>query len=323
MAGLYLAAGVLLAWPRLRPPRRWCGAALLAWLAVGQATSPAGLRAGRVRTEHNLHCTFVAVNHGAGVVVEFPGGQTLLYDAGTLGSPQPAVQSISAVLWSRGVRRLDAVVLSHADADHYNALPGLLKRFPVGVVYASPAMLVDMAKPLPLLREAAEPLPVLREAIAKAGVPLRPLCFLDRLRTAPPTSVAVLHPPPAGVPGGDNANTLVLLVEYARRRILLTGDLASPGLEDVLAEEPLPCDVLMAPHHGSATSPPRPLADWSTPRWLVISGGAGEHSGLVEQLYAARGTHVLHTARHGAVQFAIAPDGAVTAQTWRPAAKPP
>ena len=57
------------------------------------------------------------------------------------------------------------------------------------------------------------------------------------------------------------------------RRILLTGDLAPPGLDDVMAELPVHCDVLLVPHHGSRTSEPAELATWSTPRWAVISNG--------------------------------------------------
>ena len=72
--------------------------------------------------------------------------------------------------------------------------------------------------------------------------------------------------------GSDNANSLVLMVQYLDHRILLTGDLESPGLDDVLAEQPIACDVLLVPHHGSRLGSPESLAAWSTPRWAVISG---------------------------------------------------
>ena len=48
----------------------------------------------------------------------------------------------------------------------------------------------------------------------------------------------MLHPPRKGVLGSDNANSIVLAIEFQGRRLLLTGDLESPGLDDVLAEEP-------------------------------------------------------------------------------------
>ena len=75
-----------------------------------------------------------------------------------------------------------------------------------------------------------------------------------------------------GFVGTDNANSVTLLVEYRGQRILLTGDLESPGLGRLLAEPPIHCDVLLVPHHGSRQSNPQGLAAWSTPAWAVVSG---------------------------------------------------
>ena len=61
------------------------------------------------------------------------------------------------------------------------------------------------------------------------------------------------------------AYSIVLSVEYGGRRVLLPADLASPGLDEVLAERPLHCDMLLVPHHGSRTSLPEQLSAWSTP----------------------------------------------------------
>ena len=72
--------------------------------------------------------------------------------------------------------------------------------------------------------------------------------------------------------GRDNANSILLPVEYAGRRILLPGDLESPGIERVMADPPLDCDVLLAPHHGSEQSDPPGFAAWSSPEWVVMSG---------------------------------------------------
>ena len=69
----------------------------------------------------------------------------------------------------------------------------------------------------------------------------------DRLRAGQGCAVEVLHPPRYGVLGSDNANSIVLAVDYQGREVLLPGDLESPGLDDVLAEEPRHCDVLIGP----------------------------------------------------------------------------
>jgi competence protein ComEC len=65
----------------------------------------------------------LSVAHGLATVVDLPSGQTLLYDAGQMAAPRAATRTIAECLWSRGLMHLDAVILSHADVDHYNALP--------------------------------------------------------------------------------------------------------------------------------------------------------------------------------------------------------
>jgi competence protein ComEC len=248
IALFYAALGAAAAFPALRPPRRWIIAAGLMWTAGALLLSGAGTGRNRITAanERELVCHFVAVGHGVSVLVELPDGRSLLYDAGRLGTPMSGVRPISAVLWSRGITHLDALVVSHADADHFNAIPDLLDRFSLGAIYVSPVMFEDLP---PAVRE-------LRQSIARAGVPLRELHAGQRLATGGETTIEVLHPPPSGVFGSDNANSIVLLIEHAGRRIMLTGDLEWPGLDYLLDEEPIDCDVVLAPHHGSPRSNP-------------------------------------------------------------------
>lgn len=301
LSGLYLMLGLWLLAPGWRPPTRWCVAMLAGWVAVGFS-----LALLRPRDTDNLNCTFLSVGHGAAVVVELPGGQTLLYDAGRLGSPTRAGRAVSGFLWSRGITHLDAVVISHADADHYNALPALLEQFSVGVVYVSPVMFLEPSRALDALGSAIE----------TSGVPLRTTYGGDRLRTSGTADVEVLHPPRRGVLGSDNANSIVLAIEWAGRRVLLTGDLESPGMDDLLAEEPYDCDVVLAPHHGSAFSDPPQFAAWSTPQWAIVSGGQQDRLDVMAGAYEAQGARVLHTAVAGAVQVRIEPES-MAVDAWQ------
>jgi competence protein ComEC len=260
-----------------------------------------------MRDRDGLDCTFIAVGHGCSVLVELPGGKNMLYDVGQLGSPEAAARSIAGCLWSRGITHLDAVVISHADVDHYNALPALLEQFSVGVVYVSPVMFDEKTPALQKLSSALE----------DKGVPLREIWSGDRLTTDDASSIEVLHPSKQGVLGSDNANSIVLSVEYAGRRILLTGDLESPGLEEVLAESPLDCDVVMAPHHGSRHSDPHGFSTWTTPEWTVISGGFSEEMDEVQATFQSADSRVLHTATSGAVRISIAEQGELEASAFR------
>jgi competence protein ComEC len=128
---------------------------------------------------------------------------------GLVGSPEFANQTIPEFLWDRGITRIDGIVLSHADTDHYNAVPGLLKRLHVGAVFVSLVMF-DSYDPE---RPAGGPA-VLHQAIEAADAPIREVWSGDRLRIGPEVVLNVLHPSQRGVIGTDNANSVTLGVEF-------------------------------------------------------------------------------------------------------------
>jgi competence protein ComEC len=206
--------------------------------------------------------------------------------------------------------RIDAIILSHADVDHYNAIPGLIERFRIGTIYVSPMMFDEFGATGPPLGPT-----MLRHAIDTAGIPMREIWSGDRLRVSDDVSIEICHPPREGVIGRDNANSIVALVEYAGRRILLPGDLESPGLDDLLAESPLDCDLVMAPHHGSRLSDPPGFAKWSTPEWVVLSGGP-DADPEVRTAYARAGAQVFNTGDVGAVELCLSREK-ISAKTWR------
>jgi competence protein ComEC len=271
----------------------WVGATAM-YAAVDQTAT----------VEREVVCGFVSVGHGSAVVLELPDGRVWLYDAGRLGSPRAATRSIEAYLRSRRISHIDAVILSHADIDHYNAVPELLEKFSVERIYVSPLM----------FREETAPLAVLREAVDKAGVPLNSLAAGEMLM-AGDCAATVLHPPEEGVDGNDNAQSIVLSVEYEGRRLLLTGDLESGGMRRLLDMPPVDCDVLMAPHHGSALSKPVAIVNWCTPEWAIISSGQGgpPSSGPYGPLMGPR---ALNTAETGAVRVRLNRDRAEV-RAWR------
>jgi competence protein ComEC len=215
----YLGLLAVLTQEPLRRRWRWAGVAGLGWLC-------AGLAAGAARMPGDeLRCTFLAVGHGGCIVLETPDGRTLLYDAGSLAGPDVTRRQIAPFLWHRGIHRIDEVILSHGDLDHFNGVPELLDRFTVGQVTCTPTF-ADKTTPgvrhtLDILHERAIPM-----RIVKAG---------DRL-TAGDVSLEVLHPPAVGPEGNENARSLVLQVRHAGHVILLTGDLEGEGLRRALDE---------------------------------------------------------------------------------------
>ncbi len=299
VTGLYLLWGVLTCFPRQRINWSWRVACTAGWCVVGLVPAVWGHRA-----PDRLVATFLSLGRGTAVVLELPGGETILYDAGRQGSPDGAVRTISGCLWSAGKRRLDAIVVSHPSVDHLNAVPDLARRFGVGGVHV-PSTFFDVP---------ADTTDVFREMLAEEGLECRPIWAGDRLAVGGGCTIQVLHPPKDGVLGGDDANSLVLTVEFQGRRILLAGDLAPPGLDDVIAEEPRGFDVVLVPDHGSAAAQPARLAEWARPKFVIISGSNTQGRSAQEECQRL-GARVLHTSDAGAVRVVIDNAG-VTAAEW-------
>ncbi len=92
----------------------------------------------------DLRCSFISLSHGLSVLIQFPNGKNLLFDAGQFAPPDYPVRTISEFLWNSGVHQIDALVISHPDMDHYNAIPGLMHRFSFEKIYISPQMMTAL-----------------------------------------------------------------------------------------------------------------------------------------------------------------------------------
>ena len=268
---------------------RWALMAGGAWLALGVLVQVMPHRPGEFR------CTFVAVGHGGCTVIETPNGHVMVYDAGATGGPDVTRRAIAPFLWSRGIRRIDWLILSHADLDHFNGVPQLAERFAIGKVLSTPSFaersLPGMQKTLASLK--LHDLPI---EVVHAGVRWE----IDGV------SFAVLHPPKVGPAGKENARSLVLHVEYRDWSMLLTGDLEEAGMDRVLALTAPRIDVLMAPHHGSDKSNLPALANWAKPKLVVSCQTSPISERKSVKMYEKMGAKYLGTWPHGAIT--IRPD---------------
>jgi competence protein ComEC len=287
----------------MRPPaRRWAWRSLAVWSAAGVVLCFLSRGAGP------LDVTVLSVGHGSAVLCEMPDGTVMLCDAGGSGPPERSARSVSACLWSLRRRHIDRLVISHADLDHLNAVPDLLDRFSVGTVVVPPGVLDQESAGIARVRA----------AIASAGVPIREVRAGDAWPAGPECTVRVLHPPADWTVQGDNPGCLVLLVEHGARRMLLPGDLEGPGLSALLLNDPLDCDAVAAPHHGSRGSNTAKFAAWCRPEVVVVSGGHDWNEHFLARVYDAK---VYGTANEGAIRLRLAPEG-VQVAPFRPVRKP-
>jgi len=278
--------------------RGWC--AVCVWLAVGLSL---GLMP---KQRPGLRCTFLSVGHGLCVLVELPDGRVLLYDAGSLSDGERATRRVQQAMWSRGHNRLNGVVVSHADVDHFNGIPGLLDSVPVDGVLTSPAF--------PDFQQ--QPVKQLCDMVRREGVPIRLLRAGDSLCAGEGVTIRVLHPDD-GHYDSDNAASIVVEIVYAGRRILLTGDVEADGQSRLLQLQRRRVDVLLAPHHGSLGANPVSLAEWAEPRYVVVSGGRRVNVSALRARYT-EARRVSLTSHSGAVTVEISPTGELTVQEYAP-----
>lgn len=131
----------------------------------------------------------------------------------------------------------------------------------------------------------------------------------------PDVTVEVIHPLPDSESSSDNANSVVVMVTYADRRILITGDIEEEGLDDLLRRDSITCDILLSPHHGSRTANTAELANKTKPSWVVASCGRGDSVRYLNDVFTD--SRVLTTAGDGAVTFTISPAGNIQVNTFR------
>lgn len=285
-----VACAMLATTLRRRPCRFW--SAVGCWVVFGLTFLPAD------RADGSLRCTFLSVGHGLSVIVESPSGKTLVYDVGSRSGGDFAARVLKEALWARGVSKVDALVVSHADVDHYNGATGLIDSMPVGTVLCS-RHFPDAQQPLTLaMFERVSALNVATELVSRG----------DTVRLDNLLSINILQPLAAVAYESDNASSVVASIEYRNRRILLTGDLENEGLSELLDQPATDVDVLLAPHHGAPAASPGALADWANPEWVIASSPTAAHREKLQSLYGSD-VQVVMTSDAGAVTVEITDDG--------------
>jgi len=265
--------------------------------------------------EGRVRVTVLDVGQGDAVLVQTPGRQALLVDAGgSSGGFDIGGRIVTPASWALGVRRLSWLALTHGDRDHAGGASSVTRDLRPAEIWEG--------VPVPRDPDRA----ALRELAVAQGVAWRTITSGARLE-AGTVRIDALHPP---VPEWErqrvrNDDSIVLRVRFGQVELWLTGD-AGAEFESQLAADATDAAirVLKVGHHGSRSSTSAVLVNALRPQIAVVSVGAGNLFGhpapaVLERL-AAADAKIFRTDRDGAV--AIETDGqtvyvqSASGRTW-------
>ena len=248
---------------------------------------------------HNLQITFLDVGQGDGICMELPDGRVYLMDGGSSDVSKVGNYRLVPFLKAKGIRKIDAVFLSHGDADHINGIAELLEEkqifmdcvcLPAGAELEEFAEITDLAK--------------------ARNISVRTIQAGDFWES---NGTKFLCLNPADVTESGNAASVVLYMEYENFSMLLTGDLEGErekSVADLLRTNAIAdVSVLKVAHHGSKNSTKEEFLRQCSPAVAVISCGEHNtyghpHKETLERLNDM-GTAIYRTDCSGAVQITV------------------
>lgn len=255
-----------------------------------QTTPQAQTQETQKRPELKVH--FLDVVQGDCILVQFPGGQNMLVDAGK----NDSANTIVSYLKKTGVSKIDYLIGTHPHEDHIGSMDTVIKTFQIGEVYMPRATTTTKTfrDVLAAIKDKG-----LKITTAKAGVNIMKA---DNL-------TADIIAPHKGEYESLNNHSAVIKITYDHVSFLLTGDAEEQSEFEMLASSVVSpkADVLKVGHHGSKSSTSAGFLQAVSPKYAVISVGANNdyhhpHKGTIDKLKKA-GVEVLRTDEKGTILF--------------------
>ena len=252
----------------------------------------------------NLVVTILDVGHGQAILAQLPGTANILFDAGSLYTNDIGRRVIEPFLTYSGINKLDAVIISHNDVDHINGIPEVTECCQVAGLYAnedffSKADLGGTAK-------------FLRDCLLKRELKIESLAKYPDLSSS--AKVKFLWPSKQAADDenlDDNDKSLVSLIEFAGREILLCSDIGEFSQSQLLQMFPnLKPDIVVVPHHGSARTLNADFLEGLDADILIYSCSRSRYE-KQQTINQTNKAELFCTPKDGAITVCIRKDGTV------------
>jgi competence protein ComEC len=262
-----------------------------------------------------MEVTAIDVGQGDSIFIVGPDGSTMLLDAGgPVGGVTEAAEAtsrfdigeevVSPYLWSRRLRRLDVLALSHAHSDHMGGMPAVMRNFRPRELWVSIDPNSDAYRSL-------------RSEARGLGVQVRHFYAGDQTAWGG-TQVTILAPETGYCNPREpvNNDSLVMRMQYGKSSVLLEGDAEAPSEREMLAHgRVVAVTLLKVGHHGSRTSTTQEFLDAVAPKDAVVSVGRGNTFGhpryeVIVRIAEAR-IKLYRTDQFGLTTFLLGRDGGI------------
>jgi len=261
------------------------------------------------RSELVINC--LDVGHGQAILAQLPGKANILFDAGSLHKSDIGRRIVASFLDYKGINKIDAIIISHNDVDHINGIPEIVEHCEVGGVYANEAFLMAMET------EKWGTAKFLSSWLSENGPGLQPVG--KNLNVGGKAKIEILWPTEQIYQDktlGDNDKSIVSLIEFGGRKILLCSDIERFAQRKFLELFPnLKADVVVVPHHGSVKSMEADFIERLEADISICSCGQVQY----ERQQTTRrkdGAAAFYTAKDGAITICVKKDGSIRTTTF-------
>ena len=265
----------------------------------------------RFGEEGRLSVTILDVGQGDGIFIQGPAGGTYLIDGGSSDIKKVGQYRIEPFLKSRGVGKLDYVLISHGDSDHMNGVADLIERRKIGIEIGT---LV-----LPMQEACDESLCSLADMARQAGIQVAEIGPGQGIQEKE-AALFCIQPAKGDEIQPGNEASMVLALSSGEFDMLLSGDVEGKG-EELLTErltkteQARTWEVLKVAHHGSRNSTSERFLQSVQPAFAIISAGEQNRYGHPHQetlvRLKERGIKIYSTQDKGAVMIEVK-DGKMT-----------